>query len=153
MEKPAPATEIRAATVEDRGPLVRLLTASAREAGLAVPDDSIARAVELALAPRSSAWLVVARRGGVHVGALLANPAVSPRAGGGVLLVDELYVAALYRRRGVGRALLDFTVAEARLLGIAAIELAAPLDGEAAAALARGAGFVVDARRWWRRSS
>jgi GNAT superfamily N-acetyltransferase len=125
-----PKLEVRAATAEDRAAVVRLVAASLKERGSeggggGEPLDvaGVERAVELALAPRSLAWLVVARRSGVLCGVLLANPSISPLHGGAVLRVELIHVDPPYRRRGVGRALIEYVCDEARQSGMAAVEM------------------------------
>src|SRR5690242_6547997 len=94
-----PAIEVRAATVADRGALLRLLGADLSERGIATAggaqaSETVERAVELALSSSSAAWLVVASSGGrglgpgLIAGVLLANPAVSTMHGGAVLRVE-----------------------------------------------------------------
>jgi GNAT superfamily N-acetyltransferase len=133
--------EVRAATPADRGAAIRLLTAQLLENGLPADAEGIARAVELALAPGSAAWLAVAQLHGLPAGILLANPIVSVEKGGGVLWIEELYVVPERRRRGVARALLAFAVDEARRFGIASVELEVVQGMEAAHALYRALGF------------
>jgi GNAT superfamily N-acetyltransferase len=153
--------EVRAATVEDRGAVVRLLAASLAERrgeGGDAPDAAevwagVERAVELALAPRSVAWLVVARRSGVLCGALLANPSISAAHGGAMLRVELVHVDRPYRRRGVGRALIEYVMDEARQSGMAAVEMMMGVGEEAALGLGRHLGFREVAGRLLVRSS
>src|SRR5438309_3184 len=101
-------TQVRAATVADRAVAIRLLTAQLVEHRLPVDEDGVLRGVELALSPGSGAWLVIAHRGGLPAGILLANPVVSVEHGGAALWVEELYVVPELRRRGVAGAILRF---------------------------------------------
>jgi GNAT superfamily N-acetyltransferase len=154
----SPKLEIRAATAEDRGAVVRLVAASLAERGAEWGGDadllSVERAVELALAPRSLAWLVVARRSGVLCGVLLANPSISPAHGGAVLRVELIHVDRPYRRRGVGQALVEFVCDEARQSGMAAVEMMLGTGEEAALGLGRRLGFrEVEGRRLVRASA
>lgn len=145
----APKLELRAATAEDHGAVVRLVAASLAERG-GEGDiqgggggdlSGVERAVELALAPRALAWLVVARRNGVLCGLLLANPSISPAHGGAVLRVELIHVDRPYRRRGVGRALVEFISDEARQSGMAAVEMMLGANEEAALGFGRRLGF------------
>lgn len=138
---------VRAATASDRAAAARLLTAQLREHDLPADPDGIARGVELALSPGSSAWLVVALWGGLPCGILLANPIVSVEHGGAALWIEELYVAPERRRRGVARALLDFVSGEARLSGLRAIELEVAPSQAAAISLYAALGFATVERR------
>ena len=123
MTSPESTVEIRAATVSDRAAACRLLTAQLKEHDLPIDPDGIARGVELALASSSRAWLLLATRSGMPVGILLANPIVSVEKGGAALWVEELYVTPSQRGRGVGRALMEFVIREARNNGMSAVEL------------------------------
>ena len=75
----------------------------------------------------------------------MANVAVSPASM--VLSVfwqlRDLYVAPDHRRQGVGRALLDVVVADARAAGAARISLQTEVGNDRALALYRHAGFEV----------
>lgn len=145
----SPPLEVRAATGEDRGAIVRLMAASLvereGEGGFKAEGggdlSGVERAVELALAPRALAWLVVARRSGVLCGVLLANPSISPAHGGAVLRVELIHVDRPYRRRGVGRALVEFVWDEARRSGMAAVEMMLGAGEEGALGFGRRLGF------------
>src|SRR5579871_6546041 len=115
--------EIRAATVADRAAVARLLTAQLEEHALPVDADGIARAIELALAHSSTAWLLVATASGMVVGVLLGNPIVSAEHGGAALWIEELYVVPAHRRRGIARALVAHVVEAARNAGLRALDL------------------------------
>jgi GNAT superfamily N-acetyltransferase len=141
--------EVRPATVADRGAATRLLTAQMEEHGFSVEADGIARAVELALSPGASAWLVIGTIGGLPAGVLLANPLVSVEKGGAALWIEELYVAPAHRRRGVARALIAYVAREARNSGLNALDLEVEPSQKAAMALYPGLGFrPLDRRRF-----
>jgi GNAT superfamily N-acetyltransferase len=139
--------EVRAATVADRAALVRLLDAQRELHQMDGDAEGVARAVELALSPSSSTWLVVAARSGLVVGALMAHPLVSIEYGGGALWIEELYVEPAHRRRGVARALFAFVADEARRVGLGAIELEVEPSLESALALWGSLGFRPIARQ------
>jgi GNAT superfamily N-acetyltransferase len=132
---------IRPAAGADRDPAQRLLAAQLVEHHLPADPRGIARGVELALAPHTSAWLWLAERGGQPVAILLANEIVSVERGGPVLWVEELYVVPEARRTGIARALLSRIGEEARRRGVRAIELEVVPTQEAAFALYRALGF------------
>ena len=132
---------VRAATVADRGALIRLMSAQLEEHRLPVDADGIARGVELALAAGSSAWLVLATLAGIPAAALLGNPNVSVEKGGAVLWIDELYVEPRFRRRGIARAMVEWVAVEARNAGMSSLELEVVRGMESAAALWRSLGF------------
>lgn len=64
-------------------------------------------------------------------------------------ILNDLYVDAAARRRGVARALLDAAVAFARDSGAARIALETGRDNAAARALYRSAGWQEDATQWY----
>jgi GNAT superfamily N-acetyltransferase len=115
--------EVRAATVADRAAVIRMLAAQMEEHAIPVEEDGTARAVELALAPSSVAWLLIATVGGIPAGVLLANPLVSIEHGGASLWIEELYVMPAHRRRGVARALVAHVTEAARQSGLRGIDL------------------------------
>ena len=129
----ASGLEVRAATASDRAACIRLLTARLDADGVAHDPDGVARAVELALAQSSSAWLVIATTHALPAGVLLANPIVSAARGGAALWVEEIYVAPEKRRRGIGRALLQFAAEEARRNGMRTVEIEAPASSDLSA--------------------
>jgi ribosomal protein S18 acetylase RimI-like enzyme len=142
------AVEVRAATVNDRASVIRLLGAQMNEHEIPVEEAGTERAVELALSAGGSAWLTVATISGMVVGVMLANPIVSVEFGGAALWIEELYVAPAHRRRGVARALLDFITVEARNAGLSALDLEVDPDMHAAQALYASLGFSpVDRKR------
>jgi ribosomal protein S18 acetylase RimI-like enzyme len=135
------AITVRTAAPADRARCLRLLTAQLVEHALPADPAGVARGVDLALAPRSAAWLLLAEREGEPVGVLLASPVVSVEKGGLTLWVEELYVAPEARRRGVATAVLDHLSAEARRRGMRAVELEVVPTQAAAFALYRRRGF------------
>ena len=63
--------------------------------------------------------------------------------GGRDACVDELYVAADVRGRGVATAALQLALQEARVLGVRAVYLEVDMDNAAAIRLYRSLGFVI----------
>jgi len=146
MSETADDLQLRAATADDRASAGRLLAAYHAERREPVTPDDIARAIELVLAPRGTAWMVLAQRGGVAVGLLLANPVVSPAQGGAALRVESLYVAPQHRGRGIGRALLRYVIEESRTAGMSAVEVDALPEETAMQALCAACDFVARPR-------
>lgn len=132
---------IRRATASDRDVCVRLLTAQLVEHALPADPGGIGHGIDLALAPGSPAWLLLAERAGDTVGITLANQIVSVEKYGFALWIEELYVTPAARRTGVARALLAFLVDEGKQRGVRAIELEVVRSQEAAFALYRASGF------------
>jgi GNAT superfamily N-acetyltransferase len=133
---------IRGAIDSDRDVAARLLAAQLIEHHLPADPKQIAHGIDLALAPASPAWLLLAFREMQPVGIFLANQIVSVEKGGHVLWVEELYVIPSARRTGVARAILNHVALEARKQSILAIELEVVPTQDAAFALYRSLGFI-----------
>jgi len=133
---------VRFATDADREVAVRLLVAQLAEHDLPADPAGVARGVDLALAPGSRAWLLLALRGGEAVGIFLANQIVSVEKSGYTLWIEELYVAPAARRTGVARAILSWVLDEGRKREIRALDLEVVPSQAAAFALYRALGFV-----------
>ena len=115
------AISVRRVTSSDRETCVRLLTAQLVEHELPADPAGIAAGVDLAFAPHSPAWLLLAELDGKAVGIILANQIVSVEKCGYTLWIEELYVVPQARRRRVASALLDDLVAEGRRRGVRAM--------------------------------
>ena len=141
------AISIRRATSSDREACIGLLTAQLIEQNLPADRAGVVVAVDLALAPPSPGWLLLADLDGVAVGVMLANQIVSAEKYGSSLWVEELYVVPAARRRGVASALLDYIVAEGRRVGVRAVELEVVHSQVGAFALYRKLGFREEHRQ------
>src|SRR5258708_7492014 len=111
---------IRRAIDSDRDVAARLLAAQLIEHHLLADPKQIAHGIDLALAPASPAWLLLAFRDAHAVGIFLANKIVSVEKGGHVLWVEELYVTPSARRTGIARAMLTHVAQEAQRNAIVA---------------------------------
>jgi ribosomal protein S18 acetylase RimI-like enzyme len=150
-----PAVRIRAVRAEDEAFLWRMLATTARLPPAEPPAVEQVQA-DPGIAPYLADWGraadagVVAEVDGTPVGAAWFRLFRSERAGYG--FVDEgipevsIGVEAAWRGRGVGRALMDALVTQARSDGHAALSLS--VDGRNAPALAlyRSIGFVMTDR-------
>ena len=97
--------------------------------------------------PNAYGFLYVIEVRGETVGYLLVSWGYSAEHGGPYLLVDELYVEAAHRGRGLGRAALDFVVRLARERGAPVIKLEVSDHNPEAAKLYLRAGFTDEKRR------
>jgi GNAT superfamily N-acetyltransferase len=134
-------TQIRFATHADREVCGQLLAAQLLEHMLPVDPAGIRRGIELALAPHSAAWLLLAMRGGAPVGIALTNRNVSVERGGEALWIEELYVVPEARRTGVARTIVAFLEEEAARHRIVSLELEVVRGQAAAFALYDALGF------------
>lgn len=66
-----------------------------------------------------------------------------------IWVLNDLFIAAEFRRHGIARALLDAAAQFAREDGAAFIMLETTRDNEAARALYRAAGWHEDATQWY----
>jgi ribosomal protein S18 acetylase RimI-like enzyme len=95
------------------------------------------------------AWIV--RSAGRCVGYVILTLGYSVEYGGRDGFIDDLYLAPDVRGLGLGRRLLDFTLAEAMRLGIGTLHLEVEADNARATQLYRSAGFEETGRRLMRR--
>ncbi len=93
--------------------------------------------------------VLVAKRAGAAVGFAQLYPMFSSVRTSRTWILNDLYVDAGARRRGVARALLDASAAFARGDGAAGISLETAQDNAAARALYRAAGWNEDATQWY----
>ena len=93
--------------------------------------------------------VLVAKRGGAAVGFVQLYPMFSSVRTARTWILNDLYVDAGARRRGVARALLDASAAFARGDVAAGISLETTQDNAAARALYRAAGWNEDATQWY----
>ena len=113
--------------------------------------------------PRARQWLrerlrfgesvvLVARHGDAMAGFAQLYPMFSSVRTARTWILNDLYVDAGARRRGVARALLDAAADFARADGAAGICLETTVDNAAARALYRGAGWQQDPTQWYSKS-
>ncbi|HZW19176.1 MAG TPA: GNAT family N-acetyltransferase, partial [Luteimonas sp.] len=113
--------------------------------------------------PRARQWLrerlrfgesavLVARRDGAMAGFVQLYPMYSSVRMARTWILNDLYVDAATRRKGVARALLDAAADFAREDGAAGIALETTVDNATARALYRSAGWQEDATQWYSRS-
>jgi len=96
--------------------------------------------------------VLVARRDGAMAGFVQLYPMYSSVRMARTWILNDLYVDAATRRKGVARALLDAAADFAREDGAAGIALETTVDNAAARALYRSAGWQEDATQWYSRS-
>ena len=93
--------------------------------------------------------VLVARRGGAMAGFAQLYPMFSSVRTARTWILNDLYVDAGARRRGVAHRLLDAAAAFAREDGAAGISLETTRDNVAARALYSHAGWHEDATQWY----
>ena len=139
-----PATDVTLAPVEppDLDALLELLARFNASQGYAV-DAGAARSAlgELLARPElgRAYWI---RQGDARLGYAVLCFGWSRAWGGRDAFVDEIFVEAPARGRGVGRAALRALIGEARRLGVRALHLEVEHGNEAGQALYRSEGFA-----------
>jgi ribosomal protein S18 acetylase RimI-like enzyme len=105
-------------------------------------EERARRAVsELLARPEHGAvWLI--EEAGAPVGYVALALGFSLEYGGRDAFVDELYVRAAHRGRGLGRAALSFALAEAERRGVCAVHLEVERSNPSAQRLYRSLGFA-----------
>lgn len=151
MASTPPDTTVSRATPADLDALAALFDAYRRFYG---QDSDV---------PRARQWLrerlrfgesavLVARRDGAMAGFVQLYPMYSSVRMARTWILNDLYVDAATRRKGVARALLDAAADFAREDGAAGIALETTVDNATARALYRSAGWQEDATQWYSRS-
>ena len=98
--------------------------------------------------PFARAWLV--REQNQVLGYLIITLGFSVEYGGRDGFIDDLYLVPAARGRGLGRQLLEFTLARASELGIRTLHLEVEVGNERGTRLYRAAGFEETGRRLMR---
>lgn len=99
--------------------------------------------------PFARAWLV--RTGSETLGYLIITLGYSVEYGGRDGFIDDLYLVADARGRGLGRQVLEFAFARAEELGVRTLHLQVAMENERATRLYRASGFEETGRRLMRR--
>jgi GNAT superfamily N-acetyltransferase len=137
------------AQISDGQAIHGLLQRQFGEHDIDLPGPSLAEAVDRMLEDEALGFFVVARREGAIVGVAAVALAWTLEHGGLSAWLDELYVVPEYREGGVGRALLEAAIAEARRRGCAAMDLEVEEEHRRAEHLYERAGFRALPRSRW----
>jgi GNAT superfamily N-acetyltransferase len=103
------------------------------------------RALELILADPSRARIYVAREGGKAIAMAALHFTTSTAEGGKVAGLEDCVVHPAHRRKGVGKALLEYIITQARAEGALRVMLLTDGDNTRAQALYRKMGFADSA--------
>ena len=95
--------------------------------------------------PMARCWLI--RRGEEVIGYVVLTLGYSIEHGGRDGFIDDLYLIPSARGGGIGAAVLDFALEQARELGIETLHLEVTDSNERANALYRSRGFADNGRR------
>jgi len=137
------SVELGVATREELPQLVALLGVLFSQEAEFVPDDAKqTRALEKILSDESVGRIHVARDGGKVVAMASLIYGISTAEGGLAASFEDLVVLPGHRGKGIGAALLEHVVAEARKQGVLRLTLLTDKQNKRAQALYRKLGFV-----------
>jgi GNAT superfamily N-acetyltransferase len=112
-----------------------------QEAELTPDPEKQRRALEVILAEPARARIFVARDADVIVAMAALHFTTSTAEGGKVAWFEDCIVRPEHRRKGIGNALLEYVIAQARAEGALRVMLLTDGDNESAQALYRKSGF------------
>jgi ribosomal protein S18 acetylase RimI-like enzyme len=112
-----------------------------QEAEISPDPEKQRRALEFILRDPSRARIFVAREAGKVIAMAALHFTTSTAEGGKAAWFEDCIVRPEYRRQGIGKALLEFVLAQARAEGALRVTLLTDADNERAQALYRKAGF------------
>jgi ribosomal protein S18 acetylase RimI-like enzyme len=137
------SVELGNAAREDLPQLVALLgVLFSQEAEFVADDAKQARALEKILSDESVGRIHVARDGGKVVAMASLMYGISTAEGGLAASFEDFVVLPGYRGKGVGSALLQYVIAEARKQGVLRLTLLTDKQNKRAQALYRKLGFA-----------
>jgi GNAT superfamily N-acetyltransferase len=113
-----------------------------QEAELSPDPEKQRRALEIILADPSRARIFVAREAGKVIAMAALHFTTSTAEGGKVAWFEDCIVRPQHRRKGIGKDLLEFVIAQARAEGALRVMLLTDGDNESAQALYRKMGFT-----------
>jgi GNAT superfamily N-acetyltransferase len=135
--------EFGTAAAADVPRLVELLgILFAQEHELSPDADKQRRALEMILADPSRARIYVAREGAKAVAMAALHFTVSTAEGAKVAGLEDCIVHPEHRRKGIGKALLEYVIEQARAEGVLRVMLLTDGDNARAQALYRKMGFA-----------
>lgn len=140
--EPGGRAVLGAANPADIPQLVQLLgILFTQEAELDPDPEKQRRALEIILRDESRARIYVARDAGMIVAMAALHFTTSTAEGGKVAWFEDCIVRPEHRRKGIGKALLEFVIAQARAEGALRVMLLTDGDNDRAQALYRKSGF------------
>jgi GNAT superfamily N-acetyltransferase len=140
--EPGGRAALGAANPADIPQLVQLLgILFTQEAELDPDPEKQRRALEIILQDESRARIYVARDAGMIVAMAALHFTTSTAEGGKVAWLEDCIVRPEHRRKGIGRRLLDYVIAQARTEGALRVMLLTDGDNASAQALYRQSGF------------
>jgi GNAT superfamily N-acetyltransferase len=140
---------IAPATVRDCRECAGLLVEQVGEHGVNASVEQMARVLENVVVDPARGFLLLARDNSRIIGVAYVATILSAEHCGLVAWLEELYVIAKHRSRGVGKALLTAVLDRARGTGVVAVDLEIDADHSRAESLYRRFGFRHLQRSRW----
>jgi GNAT superfamily N-acetyltransferase len=143
------AAEILPAIAGDQNVVADLPVEQMREHRVLSDAQRLRKVVGHVLVDPQRGYILVAKDDGRLIGVAYAATILSVEHGGYVAWLEELYVSPSYRGKGVGTALLEAVMAQARQLGLSVIDLEVDVEHRRAESLYRRFGFHSLPRSRW----
>jgi GNAT superfamily N-acetyltransferase len=141
--------DIRSGKPADGEIIAALLMAQLAEHSIDTPADAVRRAVEGMLANADRGFILIAVRGAAVLGVAYVSFTWTLEHGGKSAWLEELYVLPGERNRGIGRAIVEAVIYNARAAGCAGIDLEVERSHARAEHLYSRAGFTPLRRARW----
>ena len=132
----------RPAAREDLTALVGMMGEFYAEAGTTFDAERVTRAFAEILEDERLGCVWILEQDGLPVGYAVLTLSYSLEFGGRIAFLDDLFVRAPHRGRGLGTAAVEAVIAACRARGVRALHLEVALDNIAAASLYRKLGFA-----------
>ena len=144
--------KIEIATIEDLNILHELIQKQFLEHEIDYKDDQLKSAIEQMLTIDSLGFFLIAKENDQSLGFAAISFAWTLEHGGKSAWLDELYVIPKYRGAGIGSAIIDRLIIEAKEKGCLAVDLEVESDHRRAENLYARKGFQkLDRSRWAQR--
>jgi ribosomal protein S18 acetylase RimI-like enzyme len=142
------SVEILRAGIEDEPAIVPLTAAFNRTEGIVWNPETMGAALRRLLREGDLGLILVARERASQavVGYIMGTFGYDLEFAGPDAFITELFVEPLFRKRGLGRALLDAIIAQLRMSGANAVHLMVRPDNKGARCLYASRGFRVAPR-------
>ena len=136
--------EIRLATPDQREAVIELINELWTYSDIAAERDNISLAVDLIFSQPGLAEIHLLYEGDEVAGYFILVPSVSVEYGGLHVVLDELFVREPFRRRGLGRQIINFVLDRCREQGWLVIEAMADAENKVAQYFYGSHGFTPE---------
>ena len=136
--------EIKLATPDQREIIIEMINELWAYDNIAVDRDNINRAVDLIFSQPGLAEIHLLYEGNEAAGYFILVPSFGIEYGGLCVVLDELFVREPFRRRGLGREIINFVLNRCREQGWLVIEAMANEENEVARYFYGSHGFIAE---------